>query len=366
VAFRYISGDHHPDHDTINSFRKRFLPQIEDLFKQILTIATEAGVLKIGNVSFDGTKVNANASKHKAMSYGHASKLEQKIKEEVEFLLKKAQEENEKDEDSGLNIPAEIARREDQIAKIQEAKRVIEARAKERYQQEKEEYDRKAQQRKLNEEKTGKKTPGRVPQEPKETPEDKDQYNFTDPVSRIMKTGGGFDQCYNAQAGVDHDSRLIVGQSLSNSPNDQKELVKTVDSIPDEIGTPENGCADAGYLSETNIDALIERGIDPYIAAGRDHHHSYLENKLNNTEADNTVDKSLSKIEEMRRKLISEEGKEIYRHRKMTVEPVFGIIKQAMGFRRFSFRGQEKVSKEWGLVCLAYNLRRLFNLNLAV
>jgi transposase len=366
VAFRYISGDHHPDHDTINSFRKRFLPQIEDLFKQILTIATEAGVLKIGNVSFDGTKVNANASKHKAMSYGHASKLEQKIKEEVELLLKKAQEENEKDEDSGLNIPAEIARREDQIAKIQEAKRVIEERAKERYQQEKEEYDRKAQQRKLNEEKTGKKTPGRVPQEPKETPEDKDQYNFTDPVSRIMKTGGGFDQCYNAQAGVDHDSRLIVGQSLSNSPNDQKELVKTVDSIPDEIGTPENGCADAGYLSETNIDALIERGIDPYIAAGRDHHHSYLENKLNNTEADNTVDKSLSKIEEMRRKLISEEGKEIYRHRKMTVEPVFGIIKQAMGFRRFSFRGQEKVSKEWGLVCLAYNLRRLFNLNLAV
>jgi transposase len=366
VAFRYISGDHHPDHDTINSFRKRFLPQIEDLFKQILTIATEAGVLKIGNVSFDGTKVNANASKHKAMSYGHASKLEQKIKEEVELLLKKAQEENEKDEDSGLNIPAEIARREDQIAKIQEAKRVIEERAKERYQQEKEEYDRKAQQRKLNEEKTGKKTPGRVPQEPKETPEDKDQYKFTDPVSRIMKTGGGFDQCYNAQAGVDHDSRLIVGQSLSNSPNDQKELVKTVDSIPDEIGTPENGCADAGYLSETNIDALIERGIDPYIAAGRDHHHSYLENKLNNTEADNTVDKSLSKIEEMRRKLISEEGKEIYRHRKMTVEPVFGIIKQAMGFRRFSFRGQEKVSKEWGLVCLAYNLRRLFNLNLAV
>jgi len=366
VAFRYISGDHHPDHDTINSFRKRFLPLIENLFKQILTIATEAGVLKIGNVSFDGTKVNANASKHKAMSYGHASKLEQKIKEEVELLLKKAQEENEEDEDSGLNIPAEIARREDQIAKIQEAKKVIEERARERYEQEKEDYDRKMQQRKLKEERSGKKPPGRVPQEPSAEPRAKDQYNFTDPVSRIMKTGHGFDQCYNAQAGVDHDSRLVVGQSLSNSPNDQKELLKTVDSIPDEIGIPENGCADAGYLSETNIDALIEREIEPYIATGREHHHTYLEDKLNVAKADAEEDKPLSKIEKMRRKLISEEGKEIYRHRKMTVEPVFGIIKQAMGFRRFSFRGQEKVSKEWGLVCLAYNLRRLFTLNLVV
>jgi len=158
IAFRYISGDHHPDHDTINHFRKRFLTQITELFKQILIIATESGVLKIGNVSFDGTKVNANASKHKAISYGHASKLEQKIKEEVELLMEKAQEENEKDEDSGLKIPEEIARREDQIAKIQEAKRVIESRAKERYEREKEKYDGKMQQRKLKEEKTGKKT----------------------------------------------------------------------------------------------------------------------------------------------------------------------------------------------------------------
>ena len=366
IAFRYISGDHHPDHDTVNSFRKRFLSQISELFKKILIIATEAGVLKIGNVSFDGTKVNANASKHKAMSYGHANHLEQKIKEEVELLLKKAQEENEKDEDSGLKIPEEIARREDQIAKIQQAKKVIEGRAKERYEQEKEEYDRKIKQRKLKEEKTGKKTPGRTPQEPKEDPNDKDQYNFTDPVSRIMKTGGGFDQCYNAQAGVDHDSRLIVGQSLSNSPNDQKELIKTVDSIPDEVGTPENGCADTGYLSETNIDALIEREINPYIATGREHHHSYLDDKLNGIESEAEDDKSLSKIENMKRKLRSKKGKEIYRYRKMTVEPVFGIIKQAMGFRRFSFRGQEKVSREWGLVCLAYNLRRLFTLNTAV
>jgi transposase len=366
IAFRYISGDHHPDHDTINSFRKRFLTQITELFNQILIIATEAGVLKIGNVSFDGTKVNANASKHKAMSYGHASKLEQKIKEEVELLLEKAQEENEKDEDSGLQIPEEIARRKDQIAKIQEAKRVIEERAKERYEQDKEKYDHKMRQRKLKEEKTGKKTPGRIPQEPNEKPNDKDQFNYTDPESRIMKTGGGFDHCYNAQAGVDHDSRLIVGQSLSNSPNDQKELVKTVDAIPDEIGTPKNSCADTGYLSETNIDAMVKREIEPYIATGREQHHSYLEDKLDGAKVENEDNKALSKIEKMRRKLRSEAGKEIYRYRKMTVEPVFGIIKQAMGFRRFSFRGEEKVSKEWGLVCLAYNLRRLFTLNLSV
>ncbi len=366
IAFRYISGDYHPDHDTINTFRKRFLPQIDELFKQILIIATETGVLKIGNVSFDGTKVNANASKHKAMSYGHANKLEQKIKEEVELLLKKAHEENEKDEDSGLKIPDEIARRENQIAKIKQAKKVIEERARERYEQEKKEYDQKIKQRKLKAEKTGRKTPGRTPQEPKQEPNDKDQYNFTDPESRVMKTSGGFDQCYNAQAGVDHDSRLIVGQSLSDSPNDQKELVKTVDSIPDKIGTPENGCADAGYLSETNIDALIKREIDPYIATGREHHHSYLDDKLNATAVNTEDDQTLSKIEKMKRKLRSEKGKEIYRFRKMTVEPVFGIIKQAMGFRRFSFKGQEKVSKEWGLVCLAYNLRRLFTLNMVV
>jgi len=366
IAFRYISGDHHPDHDTVNVFRKRFLPQIGEIFKQILIIATEAGVLKIGNVSFDGTKVNANASKHKAMSYGHANKLEKKIEQEVELLLKKAQEENEKDEDSGLSIPEEITRREDQIAKILQAKNVIEERAKERYENKKAEYDRKIKKRKLKEKKTGKKTRGRIPQEPKKEPNDKDQFNFTDRESRIMKTGGGFDQCYNAQAGVDHDSRLIVGQSLSNSPNDKKELIKTVDSIPDEVGIPENGCADTGYLSETNIDALIVRGITPYIATGREHHHSYLDDKQSSIDGLIDGDKVLSKVEKMKRKLSSKEGKEIYRYRKMTVEPVFGIIKQAMGFRRFSFRGQEKVSKEWGLVCLAYNLRRLFTLDMAV
>lgn len=171
---------------------------------------------------------------------------------------------------------------------------------------------------------------------------------------------------YKAQAKVDHDSRLIVGQPLSNCPNDKKELVKTVDSIPNEVGTPKNGCADTGYLSKTNIDALIEREIEPYIATGREHHHSYLDDKFKGNEVAAGNDKALSKIEKMRRNLSSEKGKEIYRYRKMTVEPVFGIIKQAMGFRRFSFRGQHKVSKEWGLLCLAHNLRRLFNLNMAV
>ncbi len=189
------------------------MDQITELFKQILIIATEAGVLKIGNVSFDGTKVNANASKHKAISYGYAGKLEQTIKEEVKLLLEKAQEENEKDEDSGLKIPEEIARREDQIAKIQEAKRVIEA----------------------------------------------------------------------------------------------------VDAIPDEIGTPKNSCADTGYLSETNIDGMVEREIEPYIATGREHHHSYLEDKLNGAKVEIGNNKALSKIEKMRRKLRSEEGKSIKR-----------------------------------------------------
>ena len=158
---------------------------------------------------------------------------------------------------------------------------------------------------------------------------------------------------------------LIVGQLLSNNPNDQKELIKTVDSIPDEIGAPKNGCADAGYISDNNIDAMNEREIDPYIAVGREPHNSFLDDKLNESTADVKDDQALSNIERMRRKLKSKEGKEIYRFRKMTVEPVFGIIKQVMGFRQFSFRGQEKVSKEWGLVCLAYNLKRLFTLEIA-
>lgn len=366
IPFKFISGDLHPDHDTINNFRQRFLPQIKDLFCQILLIATEAGVLKIGNVSFDGTKLKANASKHKAISYGYANKLEKKIKDEVQILLEKAREANDKDGDIGLNIPDEIARREEQLERIKQAKETIEARARERHEQEMGEYNRKMEKRKQKEKESGKKSPGRPPQKPEEGPEDKDQYNFTDPESRIMKSGNGFDQCYNAQAGVDHDSRLIVGQSLSNSPNDQRELVDTVDSIPDEIGTLDKGCADSGYLSESNIDAMIERGIDPYIAPGREVHHSFLEEKLQKPAVEEVEKTKLSKIEKMKLKLSSKEGKEVYRFRKMTIEPVFGIIKEAMGFRRFSFRGQKKVTQEWGLVCLAYNIRRIFTLKVAI
>jgi len=181
-----------------------------------------------------------------------------------------------------------------------------------------------------------------------------------------MKTNSGFEQCYNSQAAVDHDSYLIVGQSLSNHPNDQKELLVTADSIPAKVGKPKAGCADAGYASDDNIDGLIDRGIDPYIATGRDSHHDFLD-KLSEVEpiVEDPKEK-VSKIEKMRQKLSSKAGKEIYRFRKMTVEPVFGIIKQAMRFRQFSFKGQKKVSNEWGLVCLSYNLRRLFKLGMSI
>jgi transposase len=364
IAFRYISGDYHPDHDTINTFRQRFLPQVSDLFEQLLLIAAESGVLKIGNVSFDGTKVKANASKHHAMSYKHATELERKIHEEVQFLLKKAQETDQSDDIDGLNIPDEISRREDQLAVIKQAKKVIEERAKKRYEKEKEEYDQKIKKRKEKEEKTDKKCRGKAPRPPEEGPKDKDQYNFTDPESRIMKTKDGFDQCYNAQAGVDHDSRLIVGHSLSNHPNDKQDLLVTVDAIPQKVGVPQAGCADAGYLSESNIEELESRGIDPYIAAGRESHHSFLDKFQEKDVKDALPQKKGSKIENMKQKLRSQTGKEIYRFRKMTVEPVFGIIKQAMDFRQFSLRGIEKVRKEWGLVCLSYNIKRLFNLGL--
>lgn len=364
IAFRYIAGNLHPDHDTINSFRKRFMSRIEFHFSELLSIAVEMGVFKIGNVSFDGTRVAANASKHKAMSYGHAVKLEKQIQDEVKMLLDKAEQANKSDTkpvQQEFDIPDEIARRRRQLEAIKKAKSVIEERARERYEKEKQEYDRKMENRKRKEKETGKKPRGREPGAPDKKPKSKDQYNFTDPESNIMKTGNGFQQSYNAQAGVDHDSRLIVGATLSNNPNDQRGLIQTVDSIPKKIGKPVAALADAGYKSNSNILEMENRGIDPFIATGREAHNDFLnqfqESKLQ------TSEEKLTPIEKMAVKLKTKQGKEIYRHRKMTVEPVFGIIKQAMGFRRFSFRGEENVSKEWKLVSMAYNLRRLYVLN---
>lgn len=358
VAFRYITANTHPDHDTIANFRKRFLPQLETLFVQILMISKETGLLKVGKVSLDGTKVKANASKHKALSYAHASKLQEQLEAEVKVLMEKAKETDTNDENDGMSIPEEIARREDRIAVIQEAKEKIEQRAKERYNKEKNLYDEKINKRKDKEKLTGKKTKGKVPKPPEEGPKPKDQINLTDEESRIMKTsGGGFEQCYNAQASVEHDSRLIVQQHVTQNGNDKQEATPALQwfTVHPQI-KPSSILMDAGYFSESNVKLCEENNITPYISFGKEKHNQPLEERFK--EAEPLPDKP-TLVEKMKHRLQTKEGKAIYAERKSTVEPVFGIIKHIMGFRQFMLRGFENAKGEWNLICIAYNLKRM-------
>mgnify|MGYP006101521655 FL=1 len=340
VAFRFIAGNHHPDHDTIASFRKRHLRELKGWFKEILLIGNELGLLKLGNIFIDGTKVQANASKHKAMSYKRMKQLEKQLECEIEQLMALGQQQDEKDEQSTVDIPDEIKRRKDRLTQIDTAKKVIEQHRKEAYQEEKAEFDKKQEARKKYENQTGKKPRGRAPKEPSTEPKSKDQYNFTDPQSRIMKTSKGFDQCYNAQIAV-NDDMLIVGNYANAHHNDKQEFLPTIESVPDEL-EPQitSAVADTGYYSQQNIENCPQN-ITPIIAKSKEKHNSYIEQLLNPT---------------------NDKHKEIYRKRKHTVEPVFGIIKEVLGFRRFSFRGKDNIDNEWGLVCLSYNLKRMFNL----
>ena len=340
VAFRFIAGNHHPDHDTIASFRKRHLRELKGWFKEILLIGNELGLLKLGNIFIDGTKVQANASKHKAMSYKRMKQLEKQLECEIEQLMALGQQQDEKDEQSTDDIPDEIKRRKDRLTQIDTAKKVIEQHRKEAYQEEKAEFDKKQEARKKYENQTGKKPRGRAPKEPSTEPKSKDQYNFTDPQSRIMKTSKGFDQCYNAQIAV-NDDMLIVGNYANAHHNDKQEFLPTIESVPDELDPQiTSAVADTGYYSQQNIENCPQN-ITPIIAKSKEKHNSYIEQLLNPT---------------------NDKHKEIYRKRKHTVEPVFGIIKEVLGFRRFSFRGKDNIDNEWGLVCLSYNLKRMFNL----
>ena len=358
VAFRYIAANTHPDHDTIAGFRKRFLPQLESLFVQILMIAKETGLLKVGKVSLDGTKVKANASKHKALSYAHAIKLQKQLEAEVKTLMKKAKEADTVNENDGMSIPDEIARREDRIAVIKEAKEKIEARASQRYEKEKALYDEKMKKREEKEKLTGKKTGGKKPKPPGKDPLPKDQINLTDEESRIMKTsGGGFEQCYNAQASVEHDSRLIVHQHLTQNTNDKLEIFPTLKwFIQHPNLKPSDMLADTGYFSEANIKLCEDQKITPYISLGKEAHNQPLEERFKKEEA---LPKDPTSLEKMKHRLQTKEGKKIYAKRKSTIETTFGVIKHVIGFRQFMLRGVEKVKGEWSLVCLAYNLKRL-------
>lgn len=360
VAFRYIAANTHPDHDTIAVFRRRFLPQLGKLFAQILMIAQQMKVLKLGQVSLDGSKIKANASKHKALSYGHACKLETQIKAEVDELLKKAEAADHADVPDGMSIPEELERREERLKAIAAAKAEIEKRAAERHAREQADYEKKVAERAKKKQETGKKAKGKQPKPPEPGPTSKDQVNLTEAESRIMPvSGGGFEQAYNAQAGVDTTTKLIVSAHITQQSNDKQELVPTLENLaelPKELGTATELIADSGYFSETNVKACEDEEIVPYIAVDRQQHNQPLWDRF--TEPPPLPDDADS-VTRMKHRLKTKAGRAVYSQRKVTSEPVFGIIKAVMGFQSFMLRGFEAVKGEWNLVCMAFNIKRL-------
>jgi transposase len=360
VAFRFVAANAHPDHDTIATFRRRFLPQLRELFVQILQIAHQMNVLKLGGVSLDGSKVKANASKHKALSYDYANRLEAQIKSEVAELLQKAEAADRADIPDGMNIPEELERREKRLAGIAAAKAEIEKRAAERHAREQAAYEKKVAERAHKEQKTGKKLRGKQPKPPKGGPSAKDQVNLTDEESRIMPvSGGGFEQAYNVQAGVDTVSKLIVTAHVTQQANDKLELAPTLKefaTLPMELGTVTELIADSGYFSEANVIACEGKGLTPYIAIDRQEHNQSMWERFKEPEP---LPDNADSVARMKHRLQSTAGKKVYAQRKVTSEPVFGIIKAVMGFRCFMLRGFDAVQGEWDLVCMAYNIKKL-------
>lgn len=360
VAFRFIAANDHPDHDTIATFRRRFLGQIEGLFVQVLLLAREMGVLKLGTLGLDGTKIHANASRHSALSYEHAGKIEAQLKAEVAELMAKAEAADKADIPDGMSIPDELARREDRLQKIAEARAKIEARAKERFAREQDEHEAKLAVRKAKTASTGKKPGGKPPQPPTPGPLPTDQINLTDEESRIMPVaGGGFEQCYNAQAAVAEGSLLVVAIDVVQDTNDKQQLepmLGKIDALPEELGEVATLLADNGYFSEANVTACEAADIEPLIALGRQPHHPPLAERFADTPP---APENPTPVEAMAHRLKTPEGRKLYALRKQTPEPVFGIIKSVMRFRQFLLRGLAAVQGEWTLVTMAWNIKRM-------
>jgi transposase len=363
VAFRFIAANDHPDHDTIATFRRRFLKEIEALFVKVLLLAREMGVLKMGTVALDGTKIHANASRHSALSYEHAGKIETQLTAEVAELLAKAEAADQADVPDGMSIPEELERRKVRLEKLAAARATIEARAKERFERERAEHQAKVEAREAKIEATGKKPGGKPPQLPVEGPLPTDQVNLTDEESRIMPVaGGGFEQCYNAQAVVAEGSLLVVAVDVVQAANDKQQLepmLNQVVALPEVLGTAETLLADNGYFSAANVAACEAAVVQPLIAMGREAHHPSLSERF---AAAPPPPKDPTPVEAMAYRLATPEGKKLYRLRKQMPEPVFGIIKSVLGFRQFLLRGIDKVRGEWSLVTMAWNLKRMFTL----
>ncbi len=360
LAFRYIACNRQPDHDTLASFRKRFGKEFQSAFVQVLQVARENQLSRFGTVSLDGTKIHANASRHSALSYGHAEKIEAHLKAEVQELLALAEAADQSSVPDGVSLPDEIKRREDRLAAIAMAKAKIEARAKERYEEEQVEHAAKLATRAEKEATTGKKPGGKPPTPPESGPRADDQINLTDEESRIMKVaGGGFEQCYNAQAVVDTESMLILAPHVTQATNDKEQVEPMVEKMqgnPAGLNQPDTLLADTGYFSQKNVSACNAAKITPLIAVKRDEHHQAWRERFTEPAP---LDGDASPVEAMRHALKTKTGRAAYALRKQTVEPVFGIIKAVMGFRQFLLRGLENVQNEWTLVCLAWNLKRM-------
>jgi transposase len=370
VPVRLLTADTHPDHDTICTFRRENKALLTESFVKVLQLAQQLKVLQFGQitVAVDGTKVLANASKHSAVSYERAGQMIQQLELEVAQLIAKAEQADSTPLQDGLSIPEEITRRQERQAALAQARAEIEARARARYAVELEEHQQKLAERAARKER-GEKIGGKPPQAPTPEPEPGNQYNFTDAESRIMKAGNGnhFEQSYNAQAAVEVESRLIVGQRVSQAPNDKQELVPNVQAIPPEAGSVEVVLVDSGFYSEQAVRAVEQTtegqssGTTVYAALGRKSHHRSVADLEKQADPEPPMT-GASMSEVMKHRLATQTGKQKYKQRQQTVEPVFGILKSAMGFRQFLLRGLQKVELEWTLLCAAYNLKRLHRL----
>jgi transposase len=360
VAFRYIAAGSHPDHDTLASFRRRFIDELAGLFVQVLEMAKEMKLLKMGTVCLDGTKIHANASRHSALSHGHIVKLEEQLKAEVQELLALAEQADTANIPDGMSLPKELKLRQDRLSAMAAAKAKISARAAERYAREKAEFDEKMGKRQAKADETGKKPRGKTPAAPVAGVRDSDQINLTDEESRIMPvSGGGFEQCYNAQAGVDADTMLVVATTLTQAPNDKQQVQPILNVLKAQkvkLGAATTLIADTGYCSENNVKVCEEAKIKPLIAVARQDHHPHWSERFTEPPA---LKADATPMEAMTHRLTTLAGRATYAIRKQTVEPVFGIIKSVMGFRQFSLRGLRKVTGEWNLVCLAWNVKRM-------
>lgn len=339
VAFRVLAAGNEPDFRTLADFRKNHLKALEELFQQVLRLALEVGALKLGRVALDGSKVKANASKHKAMSYGRMEETEKRLRKEVRELLKQAEAVDEEEdkrygrERQGEELPEELQRRETRIARIREAKKALEERAREKAESEKKD-DQEAK------------------------PESKAQYNFTDPESRILKGSDAFVQGYNTQVAVEPALQLIVGQRVTQAANDKQQMVPLIEVVQEQSGQkPEEVLADSGYCSEENLKYLAKRRMEGFVATEKQKH-----GERNEPCKRGPLPKGASRVERMKRKLQTKVGAAVYASRKYIVEPVFGQIKQARGFRQFLLRGLEKVRGEWALVCMTHNLLKFHKL----